>query len=390
MPTSPRRVTHHGNDLFREIKLPAARKLFKVTYWDVWVLVVLVNEFNGDWDKFADQLRHADQGIVFVQREIEGILNHLRLLRQTLAQNDLSVEDVLGEDTAGVLKAERRKARRKILEESPPEWEQSPWMIHTPREHRMAHALRGNWDRFPVSPAQYAEPLARLFKDSGWYTENQSFALERKLSKFVEGKAARASPAELFALDRAFLTVVVEKMNQVDDSYGVIGDLYGDIFEQYVGLDRSTLDMSPSDFFQDLIEFLIWEDYGLTYQEQPAFFASLDPAQVPLVEQILHKQWGELRELELDYQAEEALTTLGMLCTQQKLFDKFLDLAKAMGTREWQRITTMSEMAKKHKRDELALAVYEACLGPGMHQDFLQKKYAELQARIRRTRGGSQ
>ncbi len=384
MTLSSRAVTHHGNDLYREIPLTAARKLFGVTYWDVWMLVVLVNECNGDWDKFAERLRHQDQGIVFVQREVEGLLNHLRLLRQTLAQHNLSVEDVLGEDTARLLKSEKRKAKHKILEESPPEWEQSPWMIHTPRKQREAHALRGNWDRFPVSPAQYAEPLARLFKPSGWYTENQSFALERKLSGFVDRKAGRASLPELFALYRAFLTVIIEKMNRVDDSYGVIGELSSRIFEEYVKLDRAALAMSPADFFQDLIEWLIWEDYGFTYQEQPAFFASLAPEQAPLVEQILRTQWRELRELELEYQSEEALTMLGMLCTQQRLFEKFLGLAKEMGTRHWQRITTMSKMAEKHKRYELALAVYETCLGPGMHEEFLRAKYAELQKRIKR------
>jgi hypothetical protein len=379
---SSRAVTHHGNDIYREIPLPSARKLFKVTYWDVWMLVVLVNECNGDWDKFAAQLRYQDQGIVFVQREIDGVLNHLRLLRQTLAKHKLSVEDVLGEDAARLLKSEKRKAKRKILDESPPEWEQSPWMIHTPKEQRKAHALRGNWGRFPVSPAQYAEPMARLFKPSGWYTENQSFALERKLSGFVDRKSARASLPELFALYRAFLTVIIEKMNRVDDSYGVIGQLSSEIFEKYIKLDRSALAMAPADFFRDLIEWLIWEDYGLAYQEQPAFFAGLDPEQVPLVEQILRTQWRELRDLELEYQSEEALTMLGMLCTQQRLFDRFLELAKAMGTREWQRITTMSEIAEQHKRYELVLAVYETCLGPGTHEKFLREKYAELQKRI--------
>ncbi|MDE3090810.1 MAG: hypothetical protein KGJ80_15650, partial [Chloroflexota bacterium] len=379
-----RAVTHHGNDLYREIVLPAAREIFKVTDWDVWMLVVLVNEFGGDWEKLANHLRRERFSAPYRDLAVEGFLNHLRLLRQTLAKHNLSVEDVLGEDAARVLKSEKRKAKRKILEESPPEWEQSPWMIHTPKEQRKAHALRGNWGRFPVSPAQYAEPMAHLFKTSGWYTENQSFALERKLSGFVDRKAARAALPELFALYRAFLTVIIEKMNMVDDSYGVIGDLSSGIFQEYVKLDRVALAMSSADFFQDLTEWLIWEDYGLTYQEQPAFFASLDPEQVPFVEHILRTQWGELRELELDYQAEEALTMLGMLCTQQRLFDKFLDLAKAMGTRHWQRITTMSEMAERHDQPALALAVYETCFGPGMHEKFLREKYVELQKRIER------
>ena len=53
-----------------------------------------------------------------------------------------------------------------------------------------------------------------------------------------------------------------------------------------------------------------------------------------------------------------------------------------MGTREWQRITTMSEMAEKHERYDLARAVYEAAMGPGMHERFLREKYAELLGRL--------
>jgi hypothetical protein len=142
--------------------------------------------------------------------------------------------------------------------------------------------------------------------------------------------------------------------------------------------------MPLADFFQDWIELLIWEDYGFTDQEQPAFFAGLAPAEASLVEAILRTQWDELSKLDLDYQSENALTMLGMLCTQQRMFDRFLDLARAMGTRAWQRITTMSEMAEKCKRYDLAVGVYEACMGPGMHQEFLQKKYAELQGRLQK------
>ncbi len=49
-----------------------------------------------------------------------------------------------------------------------------------------------------------------------------------------------------------------------------------------------------------------------------------------------------------------------------------------MGTRAWERITTMSEMAEKRRRPALARAVYEACWEPGQHESFLRKKYAEL------------
>jgi hypothetical protein len=104
-------------------------------------------------------------------------------------------------------------------------------MIHIPRREREARAMRGYWEHFPVSPKEYSDALESRYKTSGWYSENQSFALERKLSSFLEKREARSSLPELFALYRAFLTIVVEKMDMVDDSYGVIGTLYQEVFE---------------------------------------------------------------------------------------------------------------------------------------------------------------
>ena len=74
---------------------------------------------------------------------------------------------------------------------------------------------------------------------------------------------------------------------------------------------------------------------------------------------------------------------LGMFYQKQQMFDKFIPMAKAMGTRKWQRITTMSELAEKQGRYDLAVAVYEACLGPGLHEKFLREKYQELKSRLR-------
>ena len=88
---------------------------------------------------------------------------------------------------------------------------------------------------------------------------------------YIRRNALNTSEEELLALYRAFLTVIVEKMDMVDDSYGVIGALTGDIFIRYIEFDRSSLGMPLADFFQDLIEWLIWEDYGFTYEENRLF-----------------------------------------------------------------------------------------------------------------------
>ncbi len=385
MTAKRRRNIRYGNDLYQEILPPRAKKSLKITYWDLWIADVLVNEFDGDWDELCDHLRVQKGGYSFQRHKAEALVNHLRLLRQTLDRVGLTAEDILSESDPDLLKKQRRKAKRKVLKMEYQDHEKSPWMIRTPRKQRQARAMRGYWKHFPISPQEYAGDLESRYKTSGWYSEDQSFGLERKLSAFLEKREDGASLPQLFALYRAFVTVVVAKMGVVDDSYGVIGELCQQVFEGYVQLDRAALDMPLEILLQDLIELMIWEDYVFTDTGKPIFFAGAAAHEVPLVESILREQWKELADLELDYQAEKALTMLGMLYREQLIFDQFVPMAQVMGTRAWRRITTMSETAEEHGRYDLAVAVYKACLGPGAHEKFLRKKYQELESRLAST-----
>jgi hypothetical protein len=198
----------------------------------------------------------------------------------------------------------------------------------------------------------------------------------------LERYEEQVDPASLFALYRAYLTVVLNKMNQVDDSYGVIGQGYESIFEAYYQLDRAELAMPSEIFFQDILELMIWEDYGFLYQKQPDFFASLTEQDIPVVETILLQERRELEELEITYKSEKALTMLGLLFAQQKMFDRFVGIARQMGTREWQRITRLAEAAEKGQQTDLALSVYEASLGPGWHEKYLREEYEKLKLRV--------
>ena len=377
-----KRVIHYGNDLYCEIRHPDVEEPFQVTYWDLWFAIVLTQDFDGDWEEMIEGLRERSESHFYLADTYKGFANHLSLLRQALDGAQLSVDDILAEAGEDAIKRHKSRARRKILEMHIQKKEKSAWMIETPRKQREDRAMRGHWGGFPVNPEQYAGSLARCYGSSGFYNKHRSFTLERKLSAWVEKYEARASLAKIFALYRAFLTVAVEKMNMVDDSFGVIGELYQDVFEKYCRLERAKLDMQPQAFFQDLVELMIWEDYAGTSKHQPDFFAGLSSAEVPLVESILEKAWEELRELELEYHAEKALTMLGMLYVQQRIYDKFVPVARLMGTREWQRITRMAEMAVKRRKQDLALAVYEACLRPGSHEAFLREKYRDLKDKL--------
>lgn len=221
-----RRNKIYGNDLYREITLPSARHRFRVTYWNLWIALILDVRFGGNWDRLIGHLR-AKRQEHHHRDEVEGLLNHVRLLRQALAGDGLTVGDILSGADPAFLKTQIRKARRKIMEIQFEYTEKSSWMIETPRKQREKRAMRGYWSHFPVSPGEYADLLERQYKTSGYYSEGESFGLERKLSRFLEKHERDASLAQLFALYRAFLTVVVEQMGIVDDSFGVIGQLYG-------------------------------------------------------------------------------------------------------------------------------------------------------------------
>jgi len=353
------------------------------TYWDLWLLMIVVQYFKGDWDALAEHFRTKAKSGGFERDRAEGLLNHLRHLRRALDDAGLSATNVLARLDAALIKANKAKAKRKVLEMQFQGHERSQWMIETPRWQREQSSMHGYWGHFPVSPAAFADGIAAIFKLGKLYEEDESFKLERRLTAFLDRYEENLDQASLFALYRAYLTVLLDKINQVNDSYGVIGQGYESVFEAYYQLDRADLALRSEIFFQDLLELLIWEDYGFTYQKQPDFFASLAEQDVPVVEAILLQEWRELGELELAYQSEKALTMLGLLYARQKMFDRYLEIARQMGTREWQRITRLSEAADASGQNDLALAVYEACLGPGWHEKYLREQYEKLKLRLR-------
>lgn len=388
MTTKPSQ-TQSGNDLYHQINLSDTGESFPVTFWDLWFILLLTGSFSNDWEALREHFQQQATALSWRRDQAEGALNHLLMLRQSLEQAGLTPNDILNDADLAFLKKQKPKARNKLMELNVREHEQSTWMRETPRKLREFRALRGYWERFPVSPLKFAPDLVAIFKTGRYHLEEESFKLERKLSGFLEEQEARLDIPGQLALYRAFLTVVLENMNGVDDSFGVIGDLYESIFETYFQLDRTLIDLPLEIYFQDLLELLTWEDYAFTYRNQPDFFASLSRQEIPIVETILQQQWHELDTSELFYQSEKALTMLGLLYAQQEMFEQFVSIAEAMGTRQWQRITILAEAAEKRERYDLALAVYEACLKPGMHEAYLREKYEKLKSRIQDLSGNN-
>ena len=211
-----------GNDLFREISLPDAEP-FRVTYWDMWFVVVLLNEFEGEWEELINHFRAGTMELY--GRDIEEpLLNHLKHLYQRVTEAGLSADELLGEERDELLEVEQPRAVKKFRKE-PSRRQMSYWMKHTPRVKCQKRAMSGYWDRFKPSPKPHARALKRVFKkkDNHWYTKDETYRLSLDLSAFLEERLSKASHGRTVAVYRAFLTVVVDRMGRIDDSYFRVG-----------------------------------------------------------------------------------------------------------------------------------------------------------------------
>ena len=153
---------------------------------------------------------------------------------------------------------------------------------------------------------------------------------------------------------------------------------FDDGFAAYLKIPLDEAGIDEEVFFPDLLDFLIWEDYGLTDDRIEGYFKGLTPAQGDMCIDHLRRQIDELKEDDLEYQSEEALTLLGRVVAEQERFDMFEGLAREMGSRGWQRVIRLADRAVKKRKRPLACKVFEAALTEGSHLDFLTRKYEQL------------
>jgi hypothetical protein len=242
-------------------------------------------------------------------------------------------------------------------------------------------ALRGFWPRFPVSPEPFAEDIEETLPQRDFYTAGASSSLASRLDDFVaraETLTKRKKFAEALGLLRALMTVIIELMDHADDSYGSLGGTFRAGFKVYLAISPASAQIDDRDFLHDLLGLLIWEDYGLTDDQTNGYFARLSKEQGDCCVEFLQRHIADLAAEHLTYQSEQALTLLGQVAAEQDRFDQFEDLARRMGSREWQRIVRLVDRAVKKRKRELAVRVFEAALTPGPHQGFLARKFEKL------------
>ena len=123
--------------------------------------------------------------IRYDRNSIERKRCHIRDLKHRLVEASVIPGDIVLA-AVDLAKTEKQRALRKVMESIHREQEFSEPMRNTPRKRRFDHALRGYWDRFPVSPEPYAEKVERHFRSKGFYSKSASYRIAQTLDGYVE------------------------------------------------------------------------------------------------------------------------------------------------------------------------------------------------------------
>lgn len=286
-----------------------------MTYWDLWFALVAVRDCDGSLDRLWDRLGEQLKPYSSDRDRIERKWSHLRDLENRLTNAGLTVHEVV--DAAGDrTRYEVMRARSRVLEHSERQHERSTAMLYTLRQRRTDHALRGYWDRFPVSPQPFEDEIRAKFERKGIYSDRESYGLADELDRYVsraEMVLKSGQVAEAQARLRGWMTAVIELINSVDDSSNSVGMSFGEAFGAYLKIPIEPTGIDPGVFFPDLLDFLIWEDYGLTDEEIDGYFGTLTPTQAHLCSEHLRHRIEELERDALGYHNQKALTILGRI-----------------------------------------------------------------------------
>ena len=369
-----------GNEPFKTIQSEAeCGSSLNATYWDMWISVLLYHDFNNKWDNLILEIDKNKSS--YNTSHYESIMSHINNLRTALFSLDLSHIKILEDADNVFIEKQKIKARKKIIKMEFQGKDKSPWMLRMPKVIYYENALLGNWGNFPVNPEKYLKEFRMKFKKKTHYTKYQTDKLSDKLYKHIEKKSNKAAPEKL-AFYRAFLTVILENIDNIDDSFGAIGMISETIYEKYLMIDWRTLPLKSDEYFKDIIQYTIWEDYGVTDGIYPKMFSVLSQVEIGIAEKILQKERINLAEQGLSYQAENALTMLGHLYAKNNLFDKFIPIADEMGAREWERVLILSKKAEDNNHYDIAMDVFNAAISQGgYHLDFIKKERNKLKKR---------
>ncbi len=281
------------------------------SWWDLWCCVIAVKDHAGDINDLAGviaaRIRDNHTTMLYSRDSDDARLSHLLDLNQRLHAVGLNPADLAGPAILGDRKITSR-ARAKFKANIPfGAYARTPPMRDLPADRLRRRSRFGHWPTFTCDPAVFYDKFRPTIQRKEWVTERQTSratdVLQRRLDD-LDGP--RRSLAERLALYRAFYTAAIEFADIADDSSGCLGDMRTETWLEYLKIDWRSAGMTPEHYWQDLCELRVWEDYGLDYQHENAWFASARNGDIDLIEGILTTLADEARSFVLDYQANSA------------------------------------------------------------------------------------
>ena len=229
-------------------------------HWDRWLLRLALTEKGGfaglAWilrDRFTDPKRTCNKD------EAEALHLQMLDLQRRLDQTQQTPETLLdAEERASEWLYQ--KAFRRVWRSGPRI--RTAAMMDTPRRRLSTRALRGHWNAFPVSPARYEPGLRMAVGDLSRATHWMTGEVARTIEVHVKMFGAGAPFDQRLALHRAAMTVVVDAMEYLDDSLASMAMMYEEIERGYLDALRAFPERKA--LLRDLVEFAVWEGYGLT------------------------------------------------------------------------------------------------------------------------------
>jgi hypothetical protein len=268
-------------------------------HWDRWLLRLALTEPLG-LVSIAQEFHRRAQNDERPDRTAEALVAQVADLQTRLDELGRTPESILDEQerTSEWLRA---KAFRRVWHASGPRKTEA--MRRTPRAVLEERAMRGNWGVFAVSPRPYAEKLeATVGQDcQDWRgTAVVVTLLDVTARELLVG--ARTF-AERLAIHRAVLAIAIEAMERIDDSLSEMAELFREYQAAYLTLILS--DADHPGLLRDLVELVVWEDYGL-FAGIPGFFRRLAEPTADSVMRELGRTVCELRAAGLRYQLVKA------------------------------------------------------------------------------------
>jgi hypothetical protein len=343
------------------------------SHWDLWFCLAACLEHDGHLPALADAI--ADAHRCYGGSDAQRKLSHLDDLgsRLEVAALDASALATHAEDRPAL----RTKARTKVLRQGLYERDLTEAMRSTPRQRLQERALRGRWNRFPVSPQPAYERLVRALGEP-WLPKGATFRCAGRIERARERIDRTADAAQRLAARRALVTYMYETMERCDDSYGVLGELATEALITYAKHPSADTGIDPRDWCEDLCELIVWDDYGVLMKHETAVFARVSGELADHAERFLLILADELRANRLGRQADDALQSIAYLHSAHGRLSRFAEAAATLGSDHWMPIVAMAEAALARNRIDVARTTFVAADRPGMQQEYLRKRCLEL------------